>query len=202
MTMALSYPASRLARYARKLCISAVAFALALGVALMVWEREARLVLARFWPRDLAWTTLNLTPAPWTSSPEELDILEAVFRYQFEHNASSATALNRAKYYFIAIGERETPTDLPAELLVRFSGHSPPVEPASLADTSGIVRHTGDGGQGIVLRVESIERIDADTVRVRGGYYEANRSASGSTYRVERRDGKWTVVDDVMNWIS
>lgn len=140
--------------------------------------------------------------APEAIASEDIDILEAVFRYQFEHNASSGTASGRAKYYFIAIGKSETPANPPAELLARFAGHSPPVEPASLADTSGIVRHMGDGGQGIVLRVESIERIDADTVQVHGGYYEANNSSSGNTYRVERRDGKWAVVDDVMNWIS
>lgn len=35
-----------------------------------------------------------------------------------------------------------------------------------------------------------------------GGYSEANLSASGNTYLVKWRDGKWKVVKDVMNWVS
>ena len=143
-------------------------------------------------------------PAPhsWSNSPEELDILEAVFRYQFEHNASSATALNDVDYLFVALGDSAS-MDPPAELMAQFADHSPPVESVSAGDTSGHgVEHKEHGGQGIILRIERIRRIDADTMDVDGGYYEANLSASGNTYRVKRRDGSWEVVCDAMWWIS
>ncbi len=132
---------------------------------------------------------------------QELDILEAVFRYQFDHNASSATALGTADFYFLSLEEHRDP---PPELLTRFNGHSPPVEPVSSADPDASfgVKHKQKGGQGIILRLESVRWIDDNTVEVDGGYYEASRSASGNTYRAERRDGGWIVVSDAMHWIS
>jgi len=56
---------------------------------------------------------------------ELLAICEVLFRHQFTHNVSAAQ--QKAPAYFLTIDER----DLPAELLDRFAGHSPPVRPRS-----------------------------------------------------------------------
>lgn len=60
-----------------------------------------------------------------TEAQEKLDICEAVFRYQFEHNASGAQ--QKAKAYFLKIHNKD-PSD---EFLARFKGHTPPVKKGS-----------------------------------------------------------------------
>lgn len=117
---------------------------------------------------------------------ESLDICEVVFRYQFKHNAS--TLQDNAKAYFISILGQD-PSD---EFLSRFSGNTPPV---------------GNGsefaiGEGLVFCISSINRIDEDTVQVSGGYYEAELSSSNHIYTVVRKNGKWVVESDEMQWIS
>lgn len=147
-------------------------------------------------------TTASAEP---TTTPDratqELDILEAVFRHQFEHNASSATAQRRVECLFLSLHKDHDP---PTELLARFKDHTPPVEPVSAAAPERWygIRHKQNGRHGIIVLVDRIRWIDADTVEVEGGYYEGSTSASGNVYRVERRDGTWAVVDDRMNWIS
>ena len=130
--------------------------------------------------------------APVDRAAEELDILESVFRYQFEHNASGSTpdcillSLSEGK-------EGDGPKDPPPALLARFKGHTPPVEPESAADQHGQV---------ILFRLTRIRWIDADTVEVDGGYFQNGLNASGNTYRVERQQRAWVVVSDTMRWIS
>ena len=145
----------------------------------------------------------DLAPYSWTTpSSEDIDILETVFRYQFEHNRSVATERNEADYLFVVLGEEDS-IDPPAELLARFASHLPPVRPLSAATVSVYgVEHQDDGGQGILLRIERIRRIDANTVDVDGGYFECGTSSSGSTYRVKRRGSGWRVVADADWWIS
>ncbi len=145
---------------------------------------------------------------------EEAAILEAVFRYQYEHNSSGAQS--NVDFYFLSfgsIGENEDPS---LAFMARFEGHSPKVEPVSLSITSAQstasilstasavsgVSHEEHGGRGLIFRIEHIRWIDGHTVEVDGGYYEARRSSSGNTYKVERRRGRWVVTDDRMLWIS
>jgi hypothetical protein len=130
-------------------------------------------------------------------------VREAVFRYQFTHNASSQK--DRAPVYFLALDdERDKPRDPSPALMARFAQHKPRVEPRSHADVSfdkGVIdRDTGE--RGLVFRVTSISFVSADVAVVEGGYYEANLSSSGNTYRVERKDGVWVVTEDKMQWIS
>lgn len=137
-------------------------------------------------------------PPPESRDAAEASVYEAVFRHLFRHNASAARS--RVDYYFLAIGDGEDP---PPALLARFAGHVPKVEPVSASRSSPQgVRHEEDGGKGLVFRIEALRWLDADTAEVEGGYFEASLSASGNTHRVERRRGRWVVVDDRRNWIS
>jgi hypothetical protein len=116
----------------------------------------------------------------------ELDICEAVFRHQFQHNASAVQ--QKAAAYFLEI-RKEDPS---AELLARFAGNEPPVLAGSKFEI----------GKGLQFRVTSIEWQDDDTVKVTGGYSEASLSASGNVYTLEPDDDSWEVTDDEMEWIS
>lgn len=121
-----------------------------------------------------------------TRAEQELDVCEAVFRHQFEHNASGAQ--QKAAAYFLSIRD----ADPAPEFLARFAGHVPPVK-------------AGSGfaiGKGLRFRVETIEWLTDDKVKVSGGYYEAGLSSSGNDYVVERDGDGWKVTDDTMNWIS
>ncbi len=142
-------------------------------------------------------------PYSGTNSAEELDILEAVFRYQFEHNMLGAGALGRLDHLFLALGPESAHVDPPAELLARFAGHSPPIEPVSAADRSGGgAYHRTSRGRGVIFRVERLRPIESGCFDVDGGYFSNGKSASGNTYRVRLRKGSWTVVADGMWWIS
>ena len=55
---------------------------------------------------------------------DELDVCEAVFRYQFQHNASG---IQKADVYFLTI-QSQNPSH---RFIARFSDHSPPVRKGS-----------------------------------------------------------------------
>ena len=137
-------------------------------------------------------------PVPFArSAADRLDLAEAVFRYQFDRNASGQQ--KNCDYFFIRL-ESEDP--LP-ELLGRFAEYTPKVVPGSdAARSSRGVSHKTLGGKGLIFHIDDITWLDDNTADVDGGYYEAGLSSSGNTYRVERRDGKWVVIKDTMHWIS
>jgi hypothetical protein len=149
----------------------------------------------------------NATNAPTSFQlTEDDEILVAVFKHQFLHNASGQQ--QTAKVYFLMVrtridSSRWQDSDPGAELMHGFVGHIPPVKPYSAC-------RFGDRGvydtltmdQGLLFRTEAIRRITSDSVEVNGGYYEAGESASGNVYTLRRSFGVWKVVGDVMLWIS
>jgi hypothetical protein len=127
-----------------------------------------------------------------------LDVAEAVFRHQFDPNASGRQ--RDVDYFFISVENN----DPPKALLARFANHTPRVLPASLATSSAIegVKHKELGGRGLIFRFASIKWLDADTAEVYGGYRESGLSGAGNVYRVERRDGKWSVTKVDLKWVT
>ncbi len=116
----------------------------------------------------------------------DLDVCEAVFRYQFEHNASGVQQ-DAAAYFLTIRGEDPSP-----EFLARFAGHRPPVRPGSEFEV----------GKGLRFRVEGIEWRGDGSARVTGGYYEAGLSSSGNVYTVEPAGDGFEVTANEMKWIS
>lgn len=128
------------------------------------------------------------------------DIREAVFRWQFDHNASGLQ--NKAQAYFLAVGDKDSdPSD---EFMKRFPEHKPPLRKVSAcsADAGKGVRDKKTGEKGLIFRVRKIEWKSDTEVEVKGGYYAADLSASGNTYTVKKENGKWKVANDKMEWIS
>ncbi len=131
---------------------------------------------------------------------QEDNIREAVFRYQFDHNASGQQ--KRATVYCLSVGEKHTdPSD---EFMKRFADHKPPVRKVSACQTDpykGVIdKRTGTPG--LVFRVTGIRWISDNEVEASGGYYEAGLSSSGNTYAGTKQHGTWKVSSDKMNWIS
>jgi hypothetical protein len=148
---------------------------LAFGVALVVTQTQAQ-----------------------TNTAAEGDIAEAVFRHQFQHNASGAQT-NAAVYYVSIKGRDPDPA-----FLARFDGQVPPVKKKSEHGVSkkGSVVDPKSGRHALTFSVDEITMKSPDEAVVRGGYGEGPLSASGNTYTVKRQNGKWVVTGNVMNWIS
>ncbi|HEY0132355.1 MAG TPA: hypothetical protein VGB57_13225, partial [Allosphingosinicella sp.] len=58
------------------------------------------------------------------------------------------------------------------------------------------------GAEAIVHYVTDLSCASAGRCTARGGYLEGNLSASGNRYELERRNGRWQVTADTMEWIS
>jgi hypothetical protein len=141
--------------------------------------------------------------APIDRASEELDILEAVFRHQFEHNCASYMSPD---HFFISlVREKGSPEDPSAAFLARFKEHTPLVERWSAyePDDKQHPVHPGrDKGKPVFLTLAAVRWIDDDIVEVDGRTYFVTLSASGNTYRAERRQGAWVVVSDALHWVS
>lgn len=125
------------------------------------------------------------------------DMAEAVFRYQFKHNASGQQT--NATAYFLGLGDSD-PDDA---FMNRFQGHRPPVKKLSQCTTKGMrVTDKQTGKRGLIFSVDNIVVTGADTAEASGGYYEGGLSSSGNTYYLKRKNGKWFVEKDTMHWIS
>ncbi len=123
-----------------------------------------------------------------SNAAAEVDIAEAVFRYQFDHNASAIQ--KRAEKYCLSLPDEKMPS---AELLRRFEGNRPPVAAAD---------QCGRSGKNLFFRVQKFDWRKDDEVWVRGGYWEGNLSSSIELYQVVRKDGKWVVKGARMEAIS
>jgi hypothetical protein len=132
------------------------------------------------------------------------EIAEATFRYQFAHNASAQQASANVYCVMYGVSWLAQPEDPPPQVLSRLADVTPPVTPVSQCSASmekGVVDKT-TGRSGLIFRLESVRCSGESSCEVNGGYYEGNLSSSGNTYTLEKRDGKWVVTKDVMNWIS
>ena len=127
--------------------------------------------------------------APVSRAEAEEDIAEAVFRYQFDHNASGIQK-KAARYCLSLPGDRS-----PGEaFLQRFQGSQPPV---ASAEECGRV-----GGKNLYFRVQRFDWRKDDEVWVRGGYFEGNLSSSIEAYQVVLQKGRWVVKGSRMEMIS
>ena len=153
----------------------------------------ALLVLLSIFP--VGCTAQSSTPAnsSQASSPShaaaEEEIAEAVFRQQFDHNAS-ALQKNAEKYCLSLPGDK-MPS---AELLKRFEGNKPPVVAADQCDRKS--------GKNLFFRINNFNWRGDREVWVRGGYYEGNLSSSLELYQVVNENGKWVVKGQRMEAIS
>jgi hypothetical protein len=135
-----------------------------------------------------------------TRLSEEDEIREAVFRYQFEFNASGLG--QAANAYFLNVEGNKDPS---AQLLERFGGHRPPVKPVSasmLQPGTAQVLDRESGLPSLIFGITEIRWLSDDEVEVDGGYEEASESGTGNTYRVVKEAGRWEVVECQMLWIK
>ena len=130
-------------------------------------------------------------------STNDLDVIEAEFRYQFQHNTSGAQT--NATVFFIALGKETTPPD---DFLARFIDVSTPVRAASESirdDANGnriIDAKTGQGG--LLFTHSEIQWITDSKAEVTCTMSEANQSGSVKRLTLEILEGRWGVTQDVL----
>jgi hypothetical protein len=131
----------------------------------------------------------NNPSTPADRAAAENDIAEAVFRYQFDHNAS---ALQKgAEKHCLSLPREKMPS---AEFLKRFESDRPPVVAADRCERRS--------GKSLFFRVQRFDWRGDNEVWVRGGYWEGNLSSSTEMYRVQKENGKWVVKAARMEAIS
>lgn len=136
-------------------------------------------------------------PAGAEKTAAEQNALEAVLRYQFQHNASGQQA--DVKVFCVTLDGAD-PDDA---FLQRFAGQRVPVRKASDCNTNEHgVSDRATGVSGLQLNAGRLSWINEDEVTVDGGYYEASLSASGNTFRLKKQAQGWTVVETIEHWIS
>ncbi len=115
---------------------------------------------------------------------DEDHIREAVFRYQFDFNASGQG--QSANAYYLRLEDDQDPTE---QFLQRLEPGT-----ALVVDSQG-------GLPGLLFWIAAIRWVDDDCAEVDGGYDEVSESAAGSMYYLEKVHGRWEVIDEQMQWI-
>jgi hypothetical protein len=128
-------------------------------------------------------------PPPQDRFAAQDEILEAVFRYQFQHNASALQS--KADRYCLTLPQDKNPGE---DFLHRFNGNQPPAVSADECNRKK--------GNDLFFRIQNLDWRSDQEVWVRGGYWEGNLSSSVELYQVVRKDGKWTVAGSRMEAIS
>jgi hypothetical protein len=153
----------------------------------LAWTTGFSLFLLVVWGA-CAQSSISSNPTSGSSAAVE-GIAEAVFRYQFDHNASAIQ--KRAERYCLSLPGEAMPS---ANFLKRFEGHKPPVMAANQCERQS--------GKSLFFRVQKLDWRKDDEVWVRGGYWEGNLSSSIELYQVVRDNGKWRVKGARMEAIS
>ncbi|MEA2600218.1 MAG: hypothetical protein QOF89_1210 [Acidobacteriota bacterium] len=133
--------------------------------------------------------TSNPAVAAPSHAAAEPEIFEAVFRYQFDHNASGIQ--KQAERYCLYLPGETSPD---ATFLHRFEGNQPPVLAADECERKS--------GKSLFFRINKLQWHKENEVWVRGGYFEGNLSSSVESYRVLFKNGKWAVEGARMEAIS
>ncbi len=102
------------------------------------------------------------------------DVLETVFRYQLEHNATAG------RYCLELAGTSPDPS-----FLRRFEGNQPPVLPMDQCKAQP--------APSLYLRLTKIQFVVDDEAWVRGAISDGSPNSPIVAYRVVREKGKWTV---------
>jgi hypothetical protein len=138
---------------------------------------------------------------PSSKAQAEDDIREAVFRYQFVHDAPQQKP--HTKVHFIAIENKQDPDDA---FLKRFADRTPIVKKESQAAASnngtGGVIDKETKGAGIIFRIAQLKWINDSEIEVEAHFHVAMLVAGGCKYRVLREGNKWVVKECLSKWES
>lgn len=136
---------------------------------------------------------------------EELSAREAVYRYQLRHDPPAIKVdtfcleIMRASDTFAS-----SRSDPPQEMIERLDDGRRKLRKGSDCDYRGGqgVVEKGTNQPALVLRTGEVSWKSGTRVAITGGFYYASEAASGNVYHLEKRDGKWLLINDHPIWIS
>lgn len=134
------------------------------------------------------------------------DIMEAVFRHMCEpgpvdQDLSSHHVGKDHKVYFLSVSPWHDPR---ADFMKRLGNLSAPVRPISAVEWKGQFMHDrATGERGAAFYIQSVimlsnDEADVEAVMNLGG----PKGSYGWFYRLARKDGRWTVVQERWKWVS
>ena len=130
------------------------------------------------------------------------DIRTSMFQYLLKSNGSALQ--EKASAYFLSVGGMDHEKDPSKSLIQRFAGLTPPALPISqsVSDNHYRPRRAVTGKRGVILYAGRITWIHPHKALIVAGYYEDSMSASGGTYVMVFRNGKWFVANVLGFWVS
>ena len=137
---------------------------------------------------------------PWRSpvdrAIQEDNIRESVFRYRMDQSRSGGP-------FFLNIDGKD-PSDT---FMARFAKADRKVKKASQSyfrwdSSGGFLRDRSTDALGMSFSVSSISWLSPERVEVRGGMYCGALCADVGKYRLEKKDGQWTVIEYKVEMVS
>jgi hypothetical protein len=129
--------------------------------------------------------------------PERYYVLEAALRYMLNAHSSHGVERDHYSAYVLPKDGEFTP-----DLVAAFAGYKPPV-------TASIKVVTGKGeardkatGKRVKLWSVKVTEIHGDRATAYVSWYVAPLGAGGHTLQLWRKDGKWIVESENMDWVS
>ena len=124
----------------------------------------------------------------------DIEIVEAVFRYQLQHYSQE----NRSNVFYLAFGKAD-PGPAPDETVEAFSKHTPPVKKfiRSQYDVTRIKEE-----RGLVLGIAEIKKRNNAPVEVEGYSFVVPGEAQGFLFHLIRENGKWLVKSRKATWTA
>ena len=137
-------------------------------------------------------------------TPEDvLAAREAVVRYQLTSEFAPADGVDTFCVEFIDT-TAETRSDPPQELIQRLNDGRHKVRKGSDCDYNsgyGVVVK-GSNSPGLVLWVEGVTWKTDTSMAMTGRYFRGAENGSGHVYQLEKRGGKWLVIEERLTWVS
>jgi hypothetical protein len=137
--------------------------------------------------------------------PEDvLAAREAVIRYQLTSSKFAlAAGVDTFCVRFIDTAAA-TRSDPPQELIQRLNDGRHKVRKGSDCDDGrgyGVVVK-GSNSPALTLWGEGVSWKSDTSIAITGGYFQASESGSGHVYQLEKRGGKWLVIEERLTWVS
>jgi hypothetical protein len=133
---------------------------------------------------------------------------DAVRLTVFRHQVDDASAWHRSvPFVCLEVDQGGQTRDPSPFIMAAMRGLRPPAVPVSSCEVAArgrgvFLKDDHAKGRGVIFRTEEV-KIDDEKATVTGGYYEANLSASGDIFTVERQsDSSWRVTDVKQQWVA
>ncbi len=134
--------------------------------------------------------------APPNSPTERFQVAECALRYMLQKYSAGPGQTNENSAYVLAPGE------FAPRLVAAFAGFKPMVTTnIQISTDSGLARNKATGALVKIWNVE-VREVNWDNAIAYVSWYEGNLAAGGHTVRLHRKDGRWSVISESMDWVS